>query len=187
MLELIPRQITVTDPVSGVTFWRYSLPPEDGHLGGWGIFILDSTGMFTAVTDYGNYAFRWTATGCSDFRCFFPGTHGDYLLGKVAQREYDGKATLANIRRYLNEAVESEAMTEERAAEERELLERLHLDELETACDFREWLEDTSITDAYELAVEDYTAEARCFAERLFPRLVEAITAQLKAEEATQP
>lgn len=185
MPELIPRQITVTDPVSGVTFWRYCFPPEDGHLGGWGIFLLDSTGMFTAVTDYGNYAFRWTATGCSDFRRFFPGTDGDYLLGKVAQREYDGRKTLANIRRFLREAVESETITDERAAEERELLDELHLNELDTACDFREWLEDTSITDAYELAVEDYTPAARCFAERLFPRLIEAITAQLRAEEAS--
>ncbi|ARF67055.1 hypothetical protein B7C51_19310 [Paenibacillus larvae subsp. pulvifaciens] len=46
---------------------RYS--PIDGE--GWGIFILDETGMFAAVTDYGNCAYKWPHSGCEDFRHFF--------------------------------------------------------------------------------------------------------------------
>jgi hypothetical protein len=50
-----------------IALYRYSVPPED-TVQGWGIFLIDSVGTFTCVTDYGNYAFAWRHTGYHDFR-----------------------------------------------------------------------------------------------------------------------
>lgn len=55
-------------PGQPVTVWRYYVPSHRHQ--GWGIFLLTSDGMLAVVSDYGNYAFRWSAFGEGDFRHF---------------------------------------------------------------------------------------------------------------------
>jgi len=68
-----------------VLVWRYALHPLPK--GGWAKILLDSTGIFAAVSDWGNYAFVWSAWkhGQEDFRTFVAELEKDpdYAAGKL--------------------------------------------------------------------------------------------------------
>jgi hypothetical protein len=82
-----------------IKFWRYYLPNIDGE--GWGIFLLDSTGFFSAVTDYGNCAYR---NGTKDFREFMKGSSSYYINKLFGEgTEYQGDQTVEKIKRYIIE------------------------------------------------------------------------------------
>src|SRR5690554_3259696 len=112
-----------------VKFWRYYIPSIDG-IEGWGVFILDSTGMFAAVTDYGNFVYMWPLkyTGCDDIREFFKHRDAYYVLGKCAPsngREYQGDKTEQNIRETIIRLRRDHSFTEEQARKEWDLLEEV--------------------------------------------------------------
>ena len=46
---------------SDVKVWRYSFPSIKGE--GWAIFFLDETGCFAALSDYGDWSYRWNQRG----------------------------------------------------------------------------------------------------------------------------
>lgn len=48
-----------------------------------GQIVLTSDGMFSAVTDYGNFSFTWRAFG-EDFREFLCQTNMHYFAGKMS-------------------------------------------------------------------------------------------------------
>lgn len=156
--------------MSEIQMWRYDLPPVNGE--GWGIFLLDSTGMFAAVTDYGNYAYCWTHHGETDFRKFVidleksPG----YLLGKVARHaySYDGEKSLDLIKENILELRKDGSLTKEDARKEWDLLDDY---EFESECNFGQWLDKTSLGDAWEYYRESYSVSACAFAKELIPRL----------------
>jgi len=78
-----------------VRLWRFLVPPKKS-LGSWGLFVVGSDGFFSCVTDYGNWAFRWTAMGC-DVRKFLQDVEPDYLVGKLTsgqRAELDPEATV---------------------------------------------------------------------------------------------
>lgn len=54
------------------------------HEGQWlGEAILTSDGMFSAVTDYGNFAYAWRSTGCENVEDFILKITPDYFAGKL--------------------------------------------------------------------------------------------------------
>lgn len=109
--------------MADVQIWRYVVEPKNNE--GWGIFLLDSTGMFCAYTDYGNYCYKWTYHGCKDFRSFVLQIchkgESDYVLGKLVgpnNKEYCAEGTLQNIKeaiceqRHQNRLTKAAARTE---------------------------------------------------------------------------
>ena len=168
---------------SDVQIWRYSIPPLNGQ--GWGIFILDSTGMFAAVTDYGNCAFKWTHHGCNDFREFLakvkPCRLNDYCIIKLfgSKNVFDSDETLKEIKRHILTYRYEDEYSKDFARKEWGLLEDYY-DESEFG--FGRWLEETSISDAYEFAVYDYSAGAKMFGSELLPRLAEVLREELQKE-----
>lgn len=58
------------------TVWQYDFSSVNGE--GWGSFVLRSDGYFSAVTDFGNYAYRWLNHGHDDFREFWLENRWDY-------------------------------------------------------------------------------------------------------------
>lgn len=165
-----------------VIVWRYELPSIDGE--GWGSFMLDSTGMFAAVTDYGNYAFRWGHHGKRDFRNFIAdaGLSQGYMLSKLApskRREYQGDETTENIKSAIIRRRWNRYLTEEQAREEWELVESCDSDYKEG---FHEWYNQTTFEDAHEYSVYDYTIHEKAFVEELLPRLVAELETELAAE-----
>ncbi|UED70749.1 hypothetical protein [Brevibacillus sp. HD3.3A] len=165
-----------------VTVWRYELPSINGE--GWGSFMLDSTGMFAAVTDYGNYAFRWGRHGERDFRKFIAdaGLSQGYMLSKLAPsggREYKGDETAENIKSAIIRRRWNRYLSEEQAREEWELVESCELDYKEG---FHDWRNQTKLDDAHEYSVYDYTIHEKAFVEELLPRLAAEIQAELAEE-----
>lgn len=75
---------TFIDQLEGrVKSKSYSLHKEHG---GWlGQIILTSDGMFSSVTDYGNFAYAWRSFGGDDFRKFITGLNTEYFAGKMYQ------------------------------------------------------------------------------------------------------
>ncbi|EGO63584.1 hypothetical protein [Acetonema longum] len=167
--------------MSEITMWRYHIPPEDG-LSGWGTFILDSTGFFAAVTDFGNFAYRWTHHGRKDFREFIIELARDpyYLLGKVrpSGEVYNGEKTLKSIWEHIREYRRCGWYTKEFAREEFNLIREC--DDLDAEHDFYDWVRQTNIQDAYEHHQTAYRIDDLCFADGLMPRLAEAIKAEFQ-------
>lgn len=164
--------------------WRYDLPSIKAE--GWAIIMLTSDGFFAAVSDFGNYAFRWTSWGWTswgprDFREFMLGIGDDYLLSKIASQVYDGAATESAIRRDILSERRKRNMDRERAREEWDLLD---VHDLSHEFGFYEWAGETSFDDAPSYACHRYDGDARSFAEKTMPRLREAIRAQMAADAA---
>lgn len=161
--------------------WRYHLPSIKGE--GWAIVYMDSIGVFTCVSDWGDYGYRWPQAGWGpgDFRKFFLQCYDEYILRKIARPDvYDGEATLRAVKERILEARRHGSWSRDRARREWDRLEVYgHLDSRE---DFAMWYEDTDIDEAYGLSVYSFSGEVRGFIEHVLPRLREAIKKQLEAE-----
>lgn len=169
--------------------WSYYIPNNDKHEG-WGKFILDSTGYFSCVTDYGNYAFWWTHHGEDDFRKFFVGIGEDYLMGKLAmgKREFDLESSLEKMRR---QAIEARRSTLRKRVTDPEIwgVSKAYLREAWEAMDQagseRECINIVDehyrcFPDTCELFTYGHPFELRAFCKRLLPRLVEEMKKDLE-------
>jgi len=161
-----------------VSFWRYYLPgPPPQRWFEWAEVVLTSNGMFATVSDYGNYAFAWRDTGCEDFRDFIVQMHADYLCSKIVpRREYDGEATIANVKATILELRRESRIDAALARSEWDLLDNhSNLDQRE---DFAFWSQETKlhdVTDVYSLTCQSRDRQAEMFCERILPRLQQAI------------
>ena len=76
--------------------------PNDRSAEGYAYIVIDTdAGFFSTVSDWGNYAYRWSHPGC-EFRKFLVGLEPDYLLrklmsGRPDMQEYDDKRTMRSI------------------------------------------------------------------------------------------
>lgn len=169
-----------------IRFWRYYLPGPGLHRAfEWAEIILTSGGMFATVSDYGNYAFAWRDTSHEDFRDFILQIHADYLCSKIApRREYDGDATIANVKRRILELRRESRIDAVLARSEWDLLDNhSNLDQRE---DFAFWSQETKLHDVtyvYEMACQSRDRQAEMFCERILPRLQQAIRDE-KARES---
>lgn len=163
------------DPVAP-TLRRYSVRSEKGD---WlADIVIGSDGWFGAVSDYGDYAYAWRGFAPSDFRTFLAGLNAGYLLSKLSsENTYDGEATEARVRAAVGECEGEQAETE------RELLEG---SSFYTSLDFFLWFQETTIDDASGLAVYTYPSDAKLFVERVWPRFVEMLRAEMAAEAETR-
>jgi len=65
-----------------ITAKSYTLRTPNG---GWlGQVVLTSDGMFSAVTDYGNFGYTWRSYGPENFRQFIIGLNIGYFATKMA-------------------------------------------------------------------------------------------------------
>lgn len=169
-------------PAEPITLWRYTVPPEADKFSGWGIFLIDSSGMMTCVTDYGNYAFKWSSIGERDIRSFLCTCDQGYLTGKLdSSKHYNENATIKHIKETIVEDRKSGALSRDVARTEWDLLCD---SDLFSEHDFGEWMKETSYADAYEFAVYNPSAAITAFCERLWPRLVAQLKQQLEQENA---
>lgn len=150
---------------------RYVVRGEGGQ---WlATVFIGADGVFSTVSDWGNYGYWWTSFG-DDIRRFLCGCDDGYLLGKFSpQHEYDDVATEAAIREHI-------ATLPERERE----METIHLEELESSGDFRGWCDETGIEAPWEFSRERTSRQAVAFVEKVMPRLREMLRAELAAEKA---
>lgn len=160
---------------SDVKVWRYSFPSIKGE--GWAIFFLDETGCFAALSDYGNWSYRWNQRGLPEkltFRHFLLQCDDDYILRKVAPvQEYDDAATLLAVKETILGMRRERQLTADEAREEWELPDAY--EGLSDDYQFWGWANQTQLPDTHELYCTKYSEQARAFLKHCMPRLREAI------------
>lgn len=167
-----------------VETWRYQFPSDNGE--GWAIIFMDSIGCFTALSDWGNVAYRWPqgGWGVKDFRKFVLDCGDDYLTDKFGygRREYDPETTLKTVKAHLDDLLERRVMGVSEVEEEHEAL-RNHSD-LDTREDFALWLQDTKILEPYFLSCQRINRDVTQFVAKVMPRLREKLKEELKKAAA---
>ena len=171
--------------------WNYYIPSKKAE--GWGKFIIDSTGYFSCVTDYGNYAFQWTAHGDGDFRDFLCSLDTDYLMGKLRanRKDFNLDATIKNMRRSIIESRRKTARKEVMDPEiwgvgkeyAREVWDEVEAASSEYECTKAIDVHYRAFPDACEVMVYITPYDLQAFSKRLWPRFVEA----LKIDLASSP
>lgn len=174
--------------MSETKFWKYYVPSVEG-IGGWGIFLLNSTGYFSCVTDYGNYAFRWSSHGTDDFRKFFAKDRDyDYLVNKLyrigsqGELEFQSDETIENIKQTILESRYNDYMDRQTARKEFDLVNEIDWTMGEVAQ--WEWYNRTDLTDASELFIYDYPPMVKGLRDKLLPRFSKMIRDELEKEKA---
>lgn len=152
------------------TLWRYVVPASQEHCDYGGIFVLASDGYFSCITDWGNYAFRWTGFGSRDFRDFLIGLGTDYLLSKIADETYDGTKSYHSIKDAILQLRRTRSWSAKQAREEMDLLQSWTC--VENEFEFGCWYMETTLPDASEYRRTSYHGQTRGFADRLWPRFV---------------
>lgn len=167
--------------MSEIQTWRISFPSEKGE--GWAIIFMDSIGCFSALSDWGNVAYRWPAQGWGpgDFRQFILRCGDDYLTDKFGygRREYDPEGTLKAVRTHVEEMMNAGTWGIAEAEDEHRAL-REHND-LENREDFALWLQDTEIPEPYFLSCQRTHRDVTLFVEKVMPRLRAKLKADLEA------
>ena len=187
---------------------RYAFPSRKGE--GWAIVVLGADGYFSAVSDYGNYAFMWTSTGYADFRDFVVrlADDADYVCGKISRREFSPAGSKKLIREYIVSGRRdgsfdhrcfrdpiADPVARRRFAEddiaspkawaryEWELAEQIDGQD-----SFRDWGERTIFfrDDWYEYAAEEFPWDARNFCSKIMPQLAVALKAEIATERSAQ-
>lgn len=157
---------------SDLKMWRYSLPSIKGE--GWAIIFLDETGCFAALSDYGNWSYRWNQRGIPEgttFRHFLLRCDDDYILRKIApQQEFDAEKTRNNIKELVLGMRRESQLTAGEAREEWENAESVN-----SEYEFWRWHEYTELPESGELYSLKYSEEARAFLKHVMPRLRELI------------
>ena len=170
----------MADPVK---LWRYRVPSINGE--GYATVVLGSDGYFSAVSDWGNYAFRWTATGCADFRDFVMRAlvSPAYWINKLGGPDiFDGEATEAEVKAWVAD-LDHFASAQQRDVE----LELLETSDFSCLEGFHRWQERTGIDDSWEFHHEKTDPQATAFVTRAMPRICALIEAELAAERAPAP
>ena len=150
---------------------------------GWAIITIDErSGLFSAVSDFGNYGYTWPCHGRQTFKHFLVEIDTDYLKNKLGHRDY-----------FLHDATEK--------AWRKEVLESRRRGEIDKATAWGAWdainhMEFASAEQAYHdlcdsedlgkvftdpccITLEkDFSPDLRMFVERIWP----AFTAALRKE-----
>lgn len=160
--------------------WRYYMPCQQGE--GWAVVFLDSMGVLSTVSDWGNWGYRWSNWGHEDFRSFVLSLRADYLTEKFAPgRVFSGSKTAEAVRRHIVENRKDRTFSKEQAQEEWDLIEEYT--PFNDAADFDDWIGRTKLEEPWFFATLANHPMAESFCARVLPRLKDAIRAELAAEQ----
>lgn len=160
--------------------FRYSIPSVDGE--GWGIFLLDRSGIFTAVTDFGNFAYWFSLRENESVEEFLLSTRPDQILCKIANQDVvDIEETIKYIKENLLYDRREGRFTEADARKEWKLIEELQedLDEYSNDVAFQYWYDKTHIQFDDGFYQYKYPSAAVRFSNETFVRLQEKLRAEL--------
>ena len=154
----------------------------------WAIVVLDtSIGFFSAVSDYGNYAYIWSAPG-EEFRKFLINCDEHYFWSKMMHMRnhthvWDDEKTEQNVRKELDRLVAEDSITKESAD--------LAFDEYQGNVDNSEglllWIEEWNLRDFdYMEGIIETKPDPTSwgFATKFLPLIKDALRAELEKEAA---
>jgi hypothetical protein len=160
--------------------WHYRIP-NDRPGEGWARVVLTSDGMFSAVSDWGHYAYLWTHPGVRDFREFFLNAESEwgYFAKKLRpEKILNEKASWDNLKRDLLERRRSKSLTKEKARDAWETMK------LYSSWD--EYLYSSACAEVFdepwEFSVRELHPDVVSFAKRVLPRLAAMVSQELEHE-----
>ena len=171
---------------------RYNIK-NDKPCEGWAIIVIDTEiGYFSTVSDFGNYAYIWSAPG-GEFRQFLVELEVDYLRSKLLHGRsetvhVDTEATKKAIREGLRDHAKhaySGKPAEAKMFLKAELA-KLKAYDFEDMFSFEAWTSDTMLSDAYEYIVKMPDPQCTGFCERVYPRFVKMLEDELEKERADE-
>jgi|ERR1700722_4288153 len=161
----------------------YNIPNTRETAEGWAIIVIDTElGLFTTVSDWGNYGYLWSSPG-KEFRAFLLGLNLDYVRSKLltsigvrSQHVFDGAATKKAIR----EAVEEKGPGWEWYEWEIALLQSSMSEE----GDYDAWQSETHLEEPWGFGVFVSNHQVTAFCENVFmTRFKDLLRAELEAEK----
>lgn len=168
-------------------FWVVATPhAPDGQFGSDAFQVLCGFLYIGIVSDFGNYAHRWVSWGDKDFRAFLlelGRTDKDYLHSKLGRATcFDHGTTAKTLRQWIVEGRRNESYNKSSARECWDVVK-----EFETYQYRAEWLynhlneEIEDVTEAFNYTYEN---ELKNFVAQVWPRIQDAIRADLEAAGA---
>lgn len=158
----------------GMSYWirRFELLSKrsEGFPEGWAIIVIDSKGLLSAWTDFGNYVYHWTSFG-DDFPKFLLGLDDYYLSRKLAGKDrdvYDSEATRKAVEEALKEELEASRMDESTFDTEQGLIRQFN--RLYDKDDFQAWLRETSLSEAWNYGRMSLNPQLQGFLTNIWPR-----------------
>jgi hypothetical protein len=187
----------VPEPRGAATRLRsYYLPSSRETADGYAYIMIDTEiGLFSTVSDWGNYGYLWSHPGC-EFRKFLARLEPDYLLSKLMSGrpdmyEYDDRKTRRAVFERLRDlarfVIENPKHEETRAFYEKErdlYREHKRAHDFWSVEDFRSWYEATSLSDAYECHETVPNRQCWSFCTKTWPRFVELLRKELDEERS---
>ncbi|MED1406870.1 hypothetical protein P4U07_29745 [Bacillus mycoides] len=171
--------------MSKTTAVRYTVPSVDGE--GWGIILFDNTGVFSAITDFGNFA-HWFMLGSNEsMEEFLLSRRPDQILCKIANEDVvDIEGTIKYIKENLIYDRRDGRFTEEDARAEWKLIEELQvdLDEYSNDVAFQYWYDKTKIQFDDVFFQYKYSTAAVRFSNETFVRFQEKLKVELNGVQA---
>jgi hypothetical protein len=178
-----------------VQMWRYYITGEGPLGGGWAEVVVVSTGMFAAVSDYGDYAHAWRCPGEGGIRAFLADKRSDYdyFARKFAgeRRDWDGEATTKAVKRFLGQEYRDKNIDADTV---REVLEEIRdANGFHERHDFDDWVTESVLADeehGYDcyalgtLAEMVIPQDIVAFCELIMPKLAAMIRDELAREGA---
>ena len=172
-------------PVTRSTCERYDIRGEKGF--GWAVIVIDErSGLFSVVSDYGEYGFLWGNHGRKSLKHFLVEIAADpqYLMGKLGRRNYvKQEETKKEFRRVIIEARQEMNISREQARDAWYCVEVL---------DFADHIELHNALES-ELApvfpdcdlpiARDFSPQLRCFTEKVYPVFVEELARQIEEQK----
>ena len=163
-----------------VKHWRYFLPSENGE--GYAIIFIDSTGVFSAVSDFGNYGYIWGSTGSKSIKEFLLESEEDwhYFAKKLDPKDItDWDATKQRIAAHIQEYRREGNYDKGFATRE---LQLLHDSAISDEGSFYSWYQNTEISDASELMVRRLSYRVEHFVKKTMKRLCVILRKELADE-----
>lgn len=162
------------DPKSGERLVRLTR-----HGLGWFQVYLGDKGQFTAISDYGNWGYVWTAVGgpkedpyLERFLRFLVSCDSSYVMAKLGQgkdRVFDGENSYLGIKEAILEARREGYLDAEEARREWNFLEyATSVWDLNAEGWWYLWQEETELSDVHEYWVSTYPGELIGFVEEVF-------------------
>ncbi|PEW58499.1 hypothetical protein CN448_31425 [Bacillus cereus] len=159
---------------------KYKIPSVNGE--GWGVFLFDDTGIFTAITDFGNFSYWFETWKGESMKDFLSSRRPDQILCKIANEDViDIDRTIEYIKENLLMDRRTMTFTEEEAREEWKLIQELQedLDNFSNDVAFQYWYEKTKIQFDDGFCRYKYPSAAVRFCNETFVRLQEKIRLEM--------
>lgn len=164
--------------------WQYSFRGTNNWNEGWAEVMLREDGFFSAISDFGNFAYYWPLkhTGHADIREFFLRIDWDYVANKLKpEKHVDSEKSFARTREHILQMRRGGTYSREEARAKWDYVNSFH------RSDWTEFMYDSDthehFVEPWELAVRELDLMVVRFAKEVVcTRLRDRIRVELESE-----